>query len=118
MTSEHEPGLTQPSPFDALLEERDTLRDEVEGLKSAVDTVMRALKIALKEHNAARMREAVLIDLLRQSESESSEARALLRRSQPLLAARDSETLRLVREIEASLLLAGEEFLADEDAAD
>jgi cell division septum initiation protein DivIVA len=113
---------TQPTPVasgpvvEDLLQERDALRDEVEGLKAAVDTVMRALKVALKEHNAARMREAVLIDLLRQSESECSEARALLRRCQSALPAGGRDAARLIEEIGASTVLVdAEEDVEGED---
>lgn len=68
-----------------ILQERDALRDEVEGLKAAVDTVMRAMKIALKEHNQARAREAMLLDLLRQAEEEFTEARSFLLRLHAIL---------------------------------
>lgn len=88
-----------------LRQERDALRDEVEGLRSAVDTVMRALKIALREHNEARMREAILIDLLRQSESECRTAHDLLRRCQSCLAADSPDAVALRQEIEVALSL-------------
>jgi hypothetical protein len=110
MTSDYQPaGPVQPSAPEELLRERDALRDEVEGLRAAVDTVMRALKIALKEHNEARVREAVLIDLLRQSEAEGSSARALLRRCQTCLAADSADAALLLQEIEVSLVDSEEE---------
>jgi hypothetical protein len=111
MTSDHTSAVSNSAE---LLAERDALRDEVEGLKAGVDTVMRALKLALREHNEVRMREAVLIDLLRQSESDCSDARALLRRCQPLLAAGSGEAEDLLEEIEAVLSLEEEDEESDE----
>jgi hypothetical protein len=88
-----------------LLQERDALRDEVEGLKAGVDTVMRALKIALKEHNQALSREGVLLDLLRQAEGEFAQAANLLHRFYDALAAGGVgdrlDLASLVRELEA-----------------
>lgn len=105
MNSETQPtSMTTPSVANTILAERDALRDEVEGLKAGVDTVMRALKIALKEHNEARMREAVLIDLLRQSEAECDEARDLLRRCRAILPSGNGSAA-LLDEIDASLLM-------------
>jgi hypothetical protein len=107
--SNHETNGSPPRTFEDLLQERDALRDEVEGLKAGLDTVMRAMKIALKEHNSVRMREAVLIDLLRQSEADGSSARALLRRCQACLAADSPDAALLLQEIETSLVENGED---------
>jgi chromosome segregation ATPase len=54
------------------------LRDQREGLHSAVDTLMRALKIALREHNQALARESLALEALKQAEDECDEAEARL----------------------------------------
>ena len=54
------------------------LRDQREGLHTAVDTLMRALKIALREHNQALAREALALEALKQAEEECDEAEARL----------------------------------------
>jgi sugar phosphate isomerase/epimerase len=67
------------------------LRDQREGLNAAVETLMRALKIALRKHNEALAREAVALDALKQAEEECDRARERwrkVRRAHSALAAK------------------------------
>lgn len=79
------------------------LRDQREGLNAAVETLMRALKVALRKHNEVLAREAVALDALKQAEEECDRARERWRKVRRAHSALAAKVAVLTEERDAAL---------------
>jgi hypothetical protein len=86
------------------------LRTQREGLNAAVETLMRALKIALRKHNEVLAREAVALDALKQAEEECEKAEARWKKERRAFNSLASKVATLIGERDAAQAQCGREI--------